>query len=255
MTDLKKIKEVKATKVRATKVKAAKKVAAAINIDMSKPISMRPLKGFDIEQWVWSAGLSKHEAHFALGFRNANHYALMCKSGILPVTLEVLIRLYYRFPDARGWGKFTTRDLYDRLYSNYEEAFEAGSKQRLHAQVDLGSRFCKLFGRSVARQYEWIRDAKSEGDVQQYAEIDAILAKLHEVDKHTDAALMFEEVALLVGTLRGIDIDAMYPIPTPDSPPLRKKAGRPFSMKKAAKKDAEAKKFTPTKKPSNRRFL
>ncbi len=250
MTDSKKVKEVKATKV-----KAAKKVAAAINIDMSKPIAMRPLKGLDIEQWVWSAGLSKHEAHFALGFRNANHYSLMCKRGMLPVTLEVLIRLYYRFPDARGWGKFTTREIYDRLYRNYEEAFEAGSKQRLHAQVDLGSRFCKLFGRSVARQYEWIRDAKPEGDGQQYAEIDAILAKLHEVDKHTDAALMFEEVALMVGKLRGIDIDAMYPIPTPDSPPSRKKVGRPFSADKAAKKEAEAKKSKPAKKSSNGRVL
>ncbi len=232
MTNSKKIKEVKTTK----------KAAPVVNIDMSKPIAMRPLKGLDIEQWVWSAGLSKHEAHFALGFRNANHYSLMCKRGMLPVTLEVLIRLYHRFPDARGWGKFKTRDLYDRLYMGYEEAFEAGSKHRLHAQVDLGSRFCKLFGRSVARQYEWIRDAKPDSDGQQYAEIDAILAKLHEVDKHTDAALMFEEIALLVGKLRGIDIDAMYPIPTPDSPPSRKKVGRPFSAAKAAKKVADPKK-------------
>ena len=245
MTDSKKVE----------KVKSAKKVEAVIDIDMSKPITIRPLKGLDIEQWVWSAGLSKHEAHFALGFRNANHYSLMCKRGMLPVTLEVLIRLYYRFPDARGWGKFTTRDLYDRLYGKYEEAFEAGTKQRLHAQVDLGSRFCKLFGRSVARQYEWIRDAKPDDDGQQYAEIDAILAKLHEVNKHTDAALTFQEVALMVSKLRGVDIDAMHPIPTPDRPPLRKKVGRPFSVDKAAKKEAEAKKSISTKKPSKGRVL
>lgn len=218
-----------------------KKVVGPIKVDMSLNISQRPMKGLDIEQWVWHQGLSKHEAHFALGFRNANHYALMCKRALLPPTLEVLLRLYYRFPDARGWGKFTTRELYDRLYKPYEEAFEVGSKNRLHAVVDLGSRFCKLFGRSVARQYEWIRDAKSENDNQQYAEIDAILGKLFEIQKHADAALVFEEIALHVGKLRGLDIDAMYPIPTPDSPPLRKKVGRPFSPATAAKRAKLAK--------------
>lgn len=212
-----------------------------VKVDMSLSIAQRPLKGIDIEEWVWSARLSKHEAHFALGFRNANHYAEMCKRPLISPTLEILIRLYYRFPDARGWGKFTTRDLYDRLYKSTEDAFEPGSKHHLHAVVDLGSRFCKLFGRSVARQYEWIRDVKPDTESQQYAEIDAILGKLFEIQKHTDAAKVFEEVALHVGKLRGVDINSMYPVPTPENPPTRKKVGRPFSPATAAKRAKLAK--------------
>lgn len=231
----------KKVSVKEVKVKKVAKAAPVVKVDMSLPVAYRPMRGIDIEEWVWSAGLSKHEAHFALGFRNANHYSEMCKRALLPPTLEVLIRLYYRFPDARGWGKFTTRELYDRLYKPFEEAFEAGSKHRLHAVVDLGSRFCKLFGRSVARQYEWIREAKADNDGQQYAEIDAILGKLYEVQKHADAAKVFEEIALKVSKLRGVDIDAMYPIPTPDHPPTRKKVGRPFSVATAAKKASSAK--------------
>lgn len=198
--------------------------ASRPQVDMSKPRSQRAMIGLDIEEWRSELGLSKYDAQHALGFRNSNQYNVMCGGAELPVSLELLIRLYEESPVARGWSKFTLRELFSLMYAPVLEDFK-GSQFETHAAVDLGTRFCKMFDRSSARQYQWLgEDAKrNDSELNAYSVVECILGKLHQIQ---NPAQVFERVAKRVWAFRGVDLDVEHRIPSLDQPPVRKKSGR-----------------------------
>ena len=208
--------------------------AARPKVDLSKPRSHRPMLGLDIEEWRGELGLSKYDAQYALGFRNSNHYNKMCQEPLLPVALELLIRLYEVSPVARGWDKFTMRELFALMYGPDLEAFK-GTRFETYARVDLGTRFAKFFDRSSARQYQWLGDdpKRNDSELNAYSVMECILGKLRQVE---DPKATLERTAKKVWELRGVDLDSEFRVPTPDNPPVREKTGRKRSV---AKKDGQ----------------
>jgi hypothetical protein len=195
-----------------------------LKIDMKKPRDRRPMIGFDIEQWRGENRLSKYDAQFALGFRNSNHYNKMCNSQVLPLATELIIRLYDEHPYARGWDRFTLRELFDLMYGNALKPFK-GRPDETYAKVDLGSRFCRLFGRSPGRQYQWL-DApgtKNTEELAAYADVATMLSKLKQLAQPGE---VLERLATKAYQLRGVDLDAEFPVPTLQHPPKREKTGR-----------------------------
>jgi hypothetical protein len=234
--------------------KKKKKEASAIYIDASLPRSQRPLMGYDIEQWRGELRLPKFDAQHALGFRNANHYNKICREAVLPPSIEIIVRIYLEYPHAPSWDRYTLQDLFHVMYGKELAVFE-GRKDYKAARVDLGNRFTQLFGRSSSRKYNWL---KLRGDVGidtqgdrgfggAYADVDRILCLMKSVP---DPRRVLEQIAFKVFALRGIDIDAMFPIPTLESPPKRRKTGRRAEPRLTPVKAAARKAATPKAKPA-----
>lgn len=200
-------------------------------VDPSKPRARRPLMGYDIEQWRGEQGLSKFKAQSALGFRNANHYNKICLLPVIPVSIEIIVRLYLECPKAPGWKKFSLQELFNLMYGEQLALFE-GRADYTAAKVDLGNRFTRLFDRSPSRKYNWLRDGDPSGDREfggAYSDVETILTILKEVPNPKE---VFERVACQVFTLRGVNIDAEHRIPTLEMPPMRRKTGRKARPKK-----------------------
>lgn len=218
-----------------------------ILVDLTKPRDKRPLVGLDIEQWRGENGLGKYDAAHALGFRNTNHYNAECQQPVLRLETELLLRIYMEYPGARAWEKFKLPELFDLMYGKYLKPF-VGTDLETFARVDLAERFTALFGKSAARQYEWL-DTKREKAPSANAYIDAVLSKLKAVPHPKD---VLENTARKCLALRGVDLDRQYPIPTRENPPQREKTGRkgtpkrttarskPRVSKVAAKKSAKS---------------
>lgn len=204
--------------------KAAVAATTSPMVDMTRPRAERPLIGLDIEEWRGELDLSKYQAQYALGFRNSNHYNNMCWAPILPVPIEILLRLYEESPIVPGWDMFKLKELFELMYSPYLEPF-VGSREETFAKVDLGTRFTKLFDRSSARHYQWLRDdpKKSASDLSTYSDVECILSKLKQVENPGET---LERIAKRVWQLRGVNLDSVCPIPTLEQPPTRRKTGR-----------------------------
>jgi hypothetical protein len=195
-----------------------------LKVDMTKPRDRRPMIGFDIEQWRGENRLSKYDAQFALGFRNSNYYNKMCNSQLLPLATELIIRLYDEHPHARGWNRFALRELFDLMYGDALKPFK-GRPDETYAKVDLGSRFCRLFGRSPGRHYQWLEapGTRNTEELAAYADVATILAKLKQFERPGE---VIERLAVKAYQLRGVNLDAEFPVPTLQHPPRREKTGR-----------------------------
>lgn len=193
-------------------------------IDMTLPRSKRPMVGLDIEEWRTSMNLSKFKSQYALGFRNINHYNRIAEGGLLPIDLELLIRLYEESPQAIGWDKYTIKQLFELMYGEDLKQFE-GTRFETYALVDLGTRFTRIFGRSPSRKYQWLKEdsTTNANDLKTYAVMECILAKLHQLPNPKE---VLERQAKKVWKLRGHDLDIENPIPTLANPPTRQKTGR-----------------------------
>lgn len=190
------------------------------HIDLSLPPDRRPLTGLDIERFRARYGLSIAEASHALALMSPAAYGKACRLGVLPITREVLIRLYDLSPRPAPWvnirpGK-TFEDVYGRILSYW-----SGKPQYEAAKLDLYGRFTLILGRESTDAYRWIdHGGAARNDVHR------ILAKLTEFEDQREA---LESVGKHVLSLRGIDLDKVYPLPTPENPPQRQLRGRPAS--------------------------
>lgn len=212
-------------------------------VDMTKTRSKRSMIGFDIENWRAQLGLTKFQAQSALGFRNSNQYNEVClvydnsmNPPLLPISLEILIRLYDEDPSAPGWESFNYLQLFKIMYDKDLDKFKDPTHYR-HARVDLGFRFTKLFGRSGARQYDWLKDSSLNDKAESKANafIECILCKLTQFENPGE---VFNRVAIKTWLLRGVSIDSLHRIPTPENPPSRKKTGRKPGVKRVVVRKA-----------------
>lgn len=115
------------------------------------------------------------------------------------------------------------------MYSDVILAF-SGSNLEVYARVDLRKRFTKMFGRSISRGYQWLESGKcrDENELNTYAPMECILSKLKEFK---DPSEVINRVAKKTWSLRGVDLDSEFPIPSLAQPPVRQKTGRKYKPK------------------------
>jgi hypothetical protein len=188
------------------------------NVDMSLLPSRRPLTGPDIDRFRTRNGLSIAEASHALALTSPAAYGKACRLGVLPITREVLIRLYDMSPRPVPWVKVRPAKAFEMIYGEIL-SFWKGKPEYEAAKLDLYGRFTLLLGRESTDAYRWIgQGGAARNDVLR------ILAKLTDFE---DQRIALEGAGKHVLRLRGIDLDQIYPLPTEDNPPRRRLRGRP----------------------------
>jgi len=218
--------------------------------DLTLPHTQRPMTGLDLETWRGELGISKHEAQYCLGLRNSAHYNRLCAMAMLPYTIELMVRMYYRLPEAPGFihTGIKPAELFERMYGKALEEFK-GTEYEVAARVDLRARFTKLFDRSKERSYSWLNPnpKKTANAVAAYSDVACILVKLRHAD---DPGEFLEEMGKRVWRLRGVDLDREFPIPTPEHPPSREKSGRKVGQTYSTPRKPTGPKKPAAKKPA-----
>jgi hypothetical protein len=194
----------------------------------------------DIVQFQGRHKLDKDDVSYYLGIR---HLAKKCSEPLLDYSLELLMRLYNENPTPPPFRKdrITLPELFESMYGKHVAAF-VGSEYEVEAKVDLQNRFSKLLGRSKGRAYRWLNSDAIEAGT--HSDVMGILGKLTQVKNPGET---LERLGKMVWALRGEDIDALFPIPTLKSPPVRRPRGRkPGAVRKeedanGAAKDASKK--------------
>ena len=192
-------------------------------VDFLKPLEERPMIGSDVEQWRSALGLDRNQAMYVLGLNSLLAYTRTIQGGVLPITTEILLRLYYMSPTAAGWKRYTFRDVFNQLYLNKFLAYkEACPEYATGAAIDFAERFCMLFDRSKTRAYDWFGESYSEEEsmTNSVADLQAILTKLPYIE---NGAKVFEEVSIHCWKLRGVDFNKEFPLPAIGSAPRRLK--------------------------------
>jgi hypothetical protein len=195
-----------------------KSAISSLTIDMRLQASHRPMTGFDIEAWRGDNNLSKFKVQNAFGCRDSNHYNLLCGIELLPIEVELLLRLYMEKPSPIGWEFYTMKELFMLMYKNEINDFSHHSSE-VHAIVDLRKRFTKIFGRSTSRSYSWLENSLTfdETELATYAVLECILSKLKDFE---DPTLILNEISTRIWMLRGVDLEVEYPVPSLSKLPI-----------------------------------
>lgn len=212
------------------------------DVDISLPISQRPLTGADIRWFASRHNLKLADVIYALCIQNSAKYNETLRLKSLPFTLELLIRLYDKFPKHSPWTPIRPDAAFSKLYGENMKEF-VGRPNELEARRALYWRFTSALGRSVFTAYRWLQlDGAAKPQILK------IFAKLAEVENGRQA---LEEISRLMFKVRHADLDAEYPMPTHralDSPPppprrgppIQENPGKYVTVKKSVKKAAKA---------------
>lgn len=180
-------------------------VDADFEVDLSLDPEHRPLVGRDIEMFRARHHLSHLKTACALALLSVGVYKISCSAGVMPVSREVLIRLYNRYPNFAPWDSVVSPAQAFRLL--YGDVFDRwkGTPSEGDAKVALYGRFAALFGRAWCNSYRWIeRGGKAKSDVSE------ILSKIAQIPQPRE---VLEGIARQVLALRGVDLDRSYPLP------------------------------------------
>ena len=196
-------------------------------IDTLLDVSKRPMAGKDVERFQARHGLSISDTIYALCIQNSAKFNQICRLPALPFTLELLIRLYDESPSHTPWAQVTPQASFEALYGNVARDF-VGSDLAKDVRLALYRRFSGALGRSIYTAYRWVQgygNAKSQ--------VVKIFGKLM---KTKDSRETLERLARLMYRTRGLDLDQMYPMPSLESPPLRRRRGPRAGSKKLVEK-------------------
>lgn len=187
----------------------------------------RPFRGLDIVQFQGRHQLDKDDVSYYLGIR---HLSVKCAEPQVDYSLELLMRLYNENPCPPPFRKdrITLQQLFEQMYGKNVAEF-VGTDHEVEARVDLQNRFSMLFGRSTGRAYRWLNSDAIEAGT--HSDVLGILGKLSQVKNPGET---LERLGKLIWKLRGVDIDADFPIPTKKNPPFRLPRGRKPAAERAA---------------------
>lgn len=203
--------------------------STAFALEFAGPVNLaidrdyRPLTGRDIAEWREANGLERLQIVQMLAMANPHAYNKITNSDDepLPFDLEMLLRHYMRDNirvDERG-----PIEVFEAIYGPRLREFE-GLPSRETARVMLYARFGALLGRTVFTVYRWFK-ANTHGD---YGGTSGTLRRLFSrmPDDPRQMREELESLARQTFRARGYDFDALFPMPSVDSPPVLVKRGR-----------------------------
>lgn len=133
------------------------------------------------------------------------------KATVVPFDLELLIRIFDRYPSSCAWSRPDVRATFEIMYGPFIKKLPPELEDSV--RLALGRRYAKLLGRVDTAQYRWLA-----ADGQITRRLSNILSKIEDVHKSgQDARLFFEYIAKRTWLLRGFDVDLKFPLPTPAS--------------------------------------
>lgn len=187
-------------------------------IDLGLDPSKRPLAGLDIEYFRSRHELQTVDVIYALCIQNSAAYNKVVRVPHLTYTMEMLIRIYDLYPSHSPWKLIEPTQAFDFLYGDVVEQFR-GTEFEKEARLALYRRFTAACGRSIFTAYRWVQSGgKSKRGITK------IFAKLSLLD---NPRLTLETLARSMYKSRGVDFDAVCPMPSIDNPPKPKRRGPP----------------------------
>jgi hypothetical protein len=192
----------------------AKKSRARESIELAPEIEIknhkeRPLIWRDLEDFRSRHNRTISDVVYDLALLTTHNYAKnAAKRTMMPVDLEILIRLYDRYPSSCAWHRVDVRETFEVLYG----AMIAGFPEQLQTTAHLACarRYSVLVGRADTAQYRWLK-----GESQISRRLTNLLAKVMEIKTtNVESREVFEAVAVRTWALRGIDINERVPLPT-----------------------------------------
>jgi hypothetical protein len=182
----------------------------------------RPYTGADVIALRRNSNYQLNDADvlFALCIKTNSQYNAISRLDKLDYDLEMLIRLYHRFPSYNPWRKLSASEAFTLIYGDLLSEFRATPYEDA-ARLALFRRFTAACGRSLYTAYRWLGSGKS-GHEGTSRRIEKILSKLQVVD---NPRAIFEEIAKLMHRVRGLDLDKIAPLPTLSNPPEPKRRG------------------------------
>jgi len=161
---------------------------------------------------------------------------------VLPFDIELLVRLYDRYPSSCQWECPTLQDTFSRIYGQAIEGFAPALQDR--ARNAYGMRFARLMGRAPTVQYRWLWSSAMQDKSGSTRRVRNIIGKLHEAITHGEhPRLVLEDIAVRMWAVRGLNVDAETPAHDPIS--LQKRYQKTSSEGEAAKPRPPTQRSTP----------
>ena len=165
----------------------------------------RPLYGHDIERFRARMGLVNADMAQAMCILPGKYQQAVRNPDPLPLNQDILLRLYQHSPSPSSWQSWSPGEAFEVFYGPLLRSFVLPT-QRDAAQVMLRRRFAALMGRSYGRTASWI-----DGNQGHSLSVQRILGKL--VEFETPHAVL-EPLAARAHAVRGLDLEALAPLPT-----------------------------------------
>lgn len=200
-------------------------------IDTSIGISNRPMTGKDVENFRARHRLQTSDVIYALCIQNSAKFNEVCRLPALPFTLELLIRLYDEHPGHAPWTDASPQAAFETLYGSVAKDF-SGSPLAKDVRLALYRRFTGAMGRSIYTAYRWV-----QGHGNAKSQVTKVFAKLMTVK---DPRETLERIARLMYRTRNHDLDALYPMPSLDRPPIPRRRGPPKGSRRVSRSPEEA---------------
>lgn len=181
----------------------------------------RPMVWSDLPLFEARHGRNAHDMVYDLGMHQANHYRSRVESHeVMPFDVELLTRLYERYPSSCMWQCPPLQEMFHCLYGAAIDGFAPALRER--ARNAYGMRFARLMGRAPTVQYRWLWEAGMQDKSGSTRRVRNIIGKLHEAHQGGEnPRLVLENLAVRMWVMRGLNVDIQTPAHDPIS--LQKK--------------------------------
>lgn len=186
---------------------------------LALPYGQRPMIWQDVADFGLRHGRTGSDVVYDLALLSKNRYTEDVKRpDVAPIDLELLMSLYDISPSSCGWKLPSARDVFLMLYGPVINQFTPGTggwdtKDYKSAELFACRRYARLLGRGNATTYRWLQ---REGKVTR--RLANVLDKIVTLCGSAPVPhLRFEELAGPVLLRRGVNIDAVAPLPTAEN--------------------------------------
>lgn len=186
------------------------------NIDSNLNADLRPLQGLDLERFRAKHNLQTVDVIYALCIQNGAKFNRLVRAPSLPYAVELLIRMYEKYPEHTPWRTIAPNEAFDILYGEILDQFK-DTPYFKEARTALYRRFAATCGRSLFTAYRWVM---SEGASKKG--VSKVFSKICIMENPRQ---ILEDLTRQMYSVRGFDFDQYFPIPTLDNPPLPRKPG------------------------------
>lgn len=173
------------------------------------PLDARPMLWTDLPALGGKYGRNAADMAYDLGVANRTVYARCVETAlVVPFDLELLMRLYDRYPSSCAWQRPSIADVFELVYGDVIQSFPA--ELRASAFSVYGARFTRLLGRAPLVRYRWLLDETTgKGTTRRVLNIISKLYEAHQMGQ--SARYVLESIAVPMWRARGFDFDAAHP--------------------------------------------